>query len=205
MLPIKSNVKVLVRKLNDLPGIKKVQLVKVNQIDKKMGDLISELDLNKKIFGTKYIGLKIFFEKRLSIKGRDLIKKYLSRFVGHYNVVIGKTISEKNYKEKKEESDKRVNRIFWLFNICPITILWIVSFWFLSKNVKKRSYLIENYQRKKNVHLKTLLVGIISLFLGSFVVLMSFGVVNYTNSILILLFFISSSFLLNLEKIKIWS
>jgi hypothetical protein len=205
LLPEKSKNKILERKLNDLPGIEKIQLVKVDQIDKKMKGLISELDLNKKIFGTKFIGLKIFFEKRLSIKGQNLIKKYLSRFVGRYNIVIGETISEKNYVKKKEESDRRVGRIFWIFNIFPITILWIVSFRFLSKNIKKRSYLIENYQRKKNVHLKTLLAGMLSLFLVSIFVLMNFGAVNYANSILVFLFFILSSFLLNLEKIKIWS
>ena len=163
------------------------------------------MNLNGRIFEKKYTGVKIYFEKGLSLKGQELIKKYLSRFIGSKKIVLGKTIAEKNYKIKKQKSEEKVKSIFWFYNVLPLFILWMISFKLLGKIIKKRSYLIENFQRRNNVYLKTIFTGKIFIFLFSVLIMSPFGLNNYIFLLALLLIFIFVSLILSLEKNRIWT
>ena len=204
LIPNKFESKKIIKKIKTLPGIQSASFIGERKINQKIEKGIKRLKLNGRIFEKKYTGVKIFFEKELSLKGQDLIKKYLSRFIGSEKVVLGKTIAEKNYKIKKQKSEEKVKRIFWFYNILPLFILWMISFRLLGQIIKKRSYLIENFQRKKNVYFKIVFTGKVFIFLLSLLMMLPFGVSDYFFVFSLLLIFIFMSLVLSLEKNRIW-
>ena len=133
------------------------------------------------------------------MEGQNLIKKYLSRYVGGIDIVIGKTIGEKKYKDRVTKEKIKITKIYWGAVFSPLLIYWIISFFIFSKGIWKKSYLIENFQRKRNVHLKILLSG--TLFLIT--IIMTFSVIKKGSGLLgfllLTILFLALSILANFQ------
>ena len=164
LLSKKINLKKMKSKLGSLPGIKRINYLDRKKIKKKVNKEVGSLRLNDVLFKKDYTALKVIFDYDLSLEGQNLIKKYLSRYVGGVDIVIGKTIGEKKYKDRIAKEKIKITKIYWGAVFSPLLIYWIISFFIFSKGIWKKSYLIENFQRRKNVHLKIMLSGVSFLF-----------------------------------------
>ena len=190
LLSKKINLKKMKNKLGSLPGIKEIVYLDEKEIKKKVNQEVGALKLNEVLFKKRYIALKVIFDYDLSMDGQNLIKKYLNRYVGEVDIIIGKTIGEKKYKERVVKENAKIKKIYWGGIFSPLVIYLIISFFIFSKGIWKKSYLIENFQRKRNVHLKILLSGISFLSL----IIMIFSMIK-NNSGIIEFFFLIFLFL----------
>jgi len=202
----KININKMKKKLKSLPGIKGVDYINQKKIQKKVNKEIGSLKLNSILFKKKYTAIKILFENDLSLKGQNLIKKYLNRYIGEFNVVLGKTIGERKYKEKVDKEKGKISKIYWGGVFSPLLVYWILSFFIFSQSIWKKSYLIESFQRKKNVHLKVLISGVLFLLL----VIMTLSHIGENSGLfwtmLLVGLFISLTFLANFKcKVKRWT
>ena len=199
LLSKKINLKKMKNKLGSLPGIKSISYLDEKKIKKKVNKEVGALKLNEALFKKKYTALKVVFDYDLSLEGQSLIKKYINRYVGEIDIVIGKTIGEKKYKERVLKEEVKIKKIYWGGIFSPLIIYWIISFVVFSKGIWKKSYLIESFQRKKNVHLKILLSGVLFL-IG---VIITFSVIKkgpgLVNFFFLVVLFITVSILANLK------
>ncbi|MEC8624625.1 MAG: hypothetical protein VXY34_07395 [Bdellovibrionota bacterium] len=199
LLSKKIDLKKMKNKLGSLPGIKEINYLDGKKIKKKVNKEVGALRLNNVLFKKNYTALKVLFDYDLPLEGQNLIKKYLSRYVGGIDIVIGKTIGEKKYKDRVAKEKIKITKIYWGAVFSPLLIYWIISFFVFSKGIWKKSYLIENFQRKRNVHLKILLSG--TLFLITIIV--TFSVIKKGSGpigfLLLTILFLALSILANFQ------
>jgi len=163
-----NNISGILRKLTKLPGVFKVEIVQEQEISKKVSSFITKNEINvpAKMYAAKYTGLKVILEHDARQRSISLIIEYLKRLVGHDSVGVSDI---KNVGIQKEFS-KAYNFIKdWFY---PLLIGVSVSFWFLAilffrSHLCKSSYLVELYQRRKNVAFKTFFSGLLCCFLLS--------------------------------------
>ena len=186
LLSKKLNLKKMKDKLISLPGIKEISYLDRKKIKKKVNKEVSSLKLNKALFKKKYTALKVVFNYDLSLDGQALIKRYLNRYVGELDIVIGKTIGEKRYKERVAKEKVKIKKIYWGGIFSPLMIYWVISFFIFSKGIWKKSYLIESFQRRRNVHFKIMLSGIS--FLIS--IIMTFSLIKKGSGIIEIFFLV---------------
>ena len=202
----KINLEKMKSKLMSLPGIKKINYINGKKIQKKVNKEIGNLNLNKALFNKNYKAIKVFFDYDLSLKGQNLIKKYLNRYVGGLDVVIGKTIGEKSYKKRVAKESVKIKKIYWGGIFSPLIIYWVISFFIFSQSIWKKSYLIENFQRKRNVHIKILVSGVLFLLFLIMASSLIFKSSGMFWDLFIVILFLSFSFIANFKlKVKQWT
>ena len=75
----------------------------------------------------------------MSLEGQNLIKKYLNRYVGELDIVIGKTIGEKKYKDRVAKEKIKITKIYWGAVFSPLpNLLDHIIFSFLVKESGKK-------------------------------------------------------------------
>lgn len=156
-----ENHKRISRKLNELPGVTRVEVLGEREIQGQVTKVLSNLDLDMKIedMDLDYAGIKVVLDKSLQERSQNLIRDYLVRLVGSSKLTLGavKAIS-------KAEQIK--NQLFTQFKEWGITvvsiacmIIWGLIAIVFSTKVQQSSYLIEKFQRRNKVGLKVMLAG----------------------------------------------
>ncbi len=175
-----ENHKRISRKLTELPGVSRVELLGESDIQSQVTKVLSNLDLDMKIesMDLDYAGLKVIMDKNLQERSQNLIRDYLVRLVGSSKLTLGavKAIS-------KAEQIK--NQLFSQFKEWGITVVSLASFiiWGLiaivfSTKVQQSSYLIEKFQRRNKVGLKVMLAGMTGFLSFCAALTFAFGDIN---------------------------
>jgi hypothetical protein len=155
------------RKLISLPGISSVKILEKDKVKEQTEKIMESFQLKNEELGTiNYIGLEVMFDKNINDRGQELIKNYLLKLAGESNITIGKT----NYLPEKDNIKSLMDFInaggIWFISSL-FGIFWVFSLIIFKKEVKRASYLIEQFQRKRSVEFKILFSGIILIYFSS--------------------------------------
>jgi hypothetical protein len=194
-----ENHKRISRKISDLPGVQRVEILGKSEIQSQVKNVLSNLQVDMKIedIDLNYAGLKVILERNLQARSQELIRDYLVRLVGESKLTLGaiKAITK---------AEKLKNKLFSQFKEWGITLVSIgfIVIWALigivfSTLVKKSSYIIENFQRRNRVGLKVMLTGGLMLFLGSLSLTLLVGQVSWIGVI------VGSLFIILLSSIQV--
>lgn len=169
----------IARKLRDLPGVEKVSVLSKSDVSSSLDNLLKTLDvgISKDLLDLSFSGLQIEFQKGLPSRSQNLIRNYLSRLVGTEKLTMGAVNKESIKQKKKRGSIVNFIRIYFgpiLTGVMGFS--WLVFFLFFRKSILRDAYLAEQYQRRKNVGIKTLSVGFVTLFsISSGIFIILFG------------------------------
>jgi len=193
----------VVRKLRDLAEIKQIETLNQAVIAKEVKKILSELDVNtlSPMLNLEYVGFKIIFGLKTSIRSQQLVREYVERLVDKKNLILGDI--KDNISEKKDQEDFLIQKSHFIYPSILLMVigLWLVFFISLKKTLSRIAYLVEQYQRRRQVLLKTLLIGVGS-WLVFFILIFSFiPQVNHLNAvgvIILVLFMIVGGFKKNM-------
>lgn len=157
------NTSSIARKIKGLPGVKAIESISASKnldVTKKLKDVL-DLDKNEVTEVISMKGLKVILDEKVSESSTNLIREYLVRLTGKDNVVLGgirkKISNHQSWKEVMSEVKRRPLQVA----IVVLSLFWIVAFIAIKRDLKQVSYLIEKFQRKKNVALKMYLTNIL--------------------------------------------
>ena len=185
------------RKLLELPGVQKVAHMSKVEIQSQVKSVLKNVDFEMKIeeMDLNYVGLRITLERGLQERSQNLIRDYLVRLVGAEKLTLGAI-------KKTPKTEIIKNQIFTQFREWGVTIvstsfvvIWSLIAFGFSVQVKKSSYLIEQFQRRKKVGLKVMLFATMSMFAIAFGLTISIGSLSIVGMIVGLsLLLISTAF-----------
>lgn len=163
----------VIRKLIKFPGIYKVNKINQKKINENTKKFLTSMNFNNSsdlIKNLNYSGFKVSFNQDLKLKSIDLIKDYLTRFIGEEKVTIGSLRNYGNKLERRTLLEEISNYISWIV-LSVLTVFLLLSFFSFNRAYQKRCYLIEKFQRRKSILLKGylsffILLGLISLILS---------------------------------------
>ena len=186
IIPETSNINYLKRKLIDLPGVKKVGLLSQKKIKEHVRTVLesTQVSFDSNLLDLNYSGLKIGISPDLKKRSLNLIRNYIKRIAGEGDVTLGavkKPLSN-------EKSKKRGSIILTLVGLFPLLFLSIYfsSLALIGKNLRKECWLIEVYQRKKNIFRKCMILSQLPIIL----LLFSFFLLGKGPALTSLIFFI---------------
>ncbi|AYF45460.1 MULTISPECIES: hypothetical protein [Halobacteriovorax] len=198
------NTNSITRKIKGLPGVKAIESISASKnlnVTKQLKDVL-DLDKNEITEVISMKGLKIILDEKVSESSTNLIREYLVRLTGKDNVVLGgirkKISNHQSWKEVMTEVKRRPLQVA----IVVLSIFWIVAFVAIRKDLKQVSYLIEKFQRKKNVALKMYLTNILIWTLFGIVISFAFFAPNEILVATICALLISTSALYTLGKLE---
>lgn len=167
----KINLNSVARKMKNLPGVEKVTIKKTMDVGKELKALSSELgsDFVKGLADLNYASVTVEMTNGLQRRSESLIREYLTRLVGKSSVAISDIKKPKKLALSKNDPYITINNWGDLYILGILTILWIVSCFSLVRYLKNYSYLIEKFQRKKNVAIKIYMGGFASVVALSYV------------------------------------
>lgn len=150
----------IVDRLQELPGIKKVQSIssqalKAN-LKKTVGEeaesLLNELDF-------EYSGLKVSISSELRLKAQELLQTYIEKIAGD-NVEVGPTIYPNNNKSNIKFSF--LMNPYFQFGI--IGLAWLAFSIYFKRNEKSIFYLFNQFNRKNSAQLGIYFLNFIMTF-----------------------------------------
>lgn len=158
------NLNTVARKLKKLPGVEAVRIKKVEDVKEELGTLKGELDTEvlNSLATINYTSLTVELGRSLQARSQSLIREYLTRLVGKDSVTISDIKKPKTINIKKNDPYNIINNWGDFYIIGLLAILWFATCLSFSKYLNNYSYLIEKFQRKKNVGLKIFSLGLVS-------------------------------------------
>jgi len=156
----KENSAGVARKLNNLPGVQKVELVSESKIAEEVKNMLGgiELSVAPEILVASYSGLKIVFDADLKAKSQNLIKEYLSRLVGEENITIGPTKTYDFFWKRVQFISHFIEKWGGFYWVSTLIGFWLVFFVFTLVHLKRQGHLMELYQRRQNVTFKNVMM-----------------------------------------------
>lgn len=178
--------------MSQLPGVFKVEILSETQIKEEVKNVLGSLqvDMTDSSLDLNYAGTKIIYTKELKPRAQELVRDYLTHLVGEGNITLG------NIKTSDQISDKRAQFInvikSWGYSLYLfiIFIFWVISLLSVRVKIAEASYLLENYQRKRKVGLKTALNGLTLIFILSVAVTFVLGMPQFINLLVALGIFV---------------
>ena len=135
VMPKEINTGYVQRKLLDLPGVEKVNVMAQESIVGHVRSVLesTQLEWDQDILDVDYTGVKVFLSPDLKSRSQSLIRNYLSRIAGERDVTLGAIKTPTKVKQKLSLSgvlDKS-------FNFLPIlgVGLFLLSLFSLRKEV----------------------------------------------------------------------
>lgn len=157
LIPSKYNDKRIARKLRGLPGVEVVEVLDKSivskEVDRVLGDFPADVADSLKI---EYFGLKVTYINEITKRSQELIRSYLKRLVGEKEVSVGQIFQ----MEKENDAKKRIKKWLTTAIIGSFSFCWFVSFFLFNTQLKEVSYIIERFQRRKMVALKSMVLGV---------------------------------------------
>lgn len=188
-------------KLLALPDIEKVEFKNRYEIKNEVADNFSEMGLTTDLVDFDYSILRIYLDKRTSEKTFNLLKEYLQRLVKDKNIIFTKISNEKDLEITYKNDFMDVLKKMGMTPLYVVSFLfWFLAFFIWIPDVKKFSYILENYQRRSFVFSKIFITGtaLITLIvlIPSLLLMGSF----HHNYLLIIGFYLIMGFLMNRIK-----
>ena len=144
------------KKMGELPGVRETFLVESEEIHRRTREALA--GTQSEHLGhmkSNLVGFKVIFERNLKLKSMKLIQRYLGKIAKEGPMTVG---AIKNYRAGMGEN-------VWIENASVLAtlilcLLWLVVNYTASKGIKERAYIVEQFQRKKTVALKTYMASI---------------------------------------------
>ena len=134
LLDDKENQARIARKLRALPGVKKVDILTSNSINKKATEVINNvaLGLSSELINLDYSGLKIVFMSKISSRSISLIRNYLNRLVGKKHITMGGV-------KEPQKNQVKLSGVLHFVKSWGATLSLVAFFllWFLSHAIRK--------------------------------------------------------------------
>jgi hypothetical protein len=191
-----ASVDSLQHKLMQLPAVDDVKLVSKAKLGEEFSRVISELGelAPQSLQIDQYQLLKIYLVKNTTTASVDLLKQYLIRLLGSERVSISGPI-QPNLTVKINSS---VNEKYLYGTIFMMLFLWVICLIMVYPQFSSYCYLVEKFQRKKNVLLKSTCAGLTLIFIVSAIASTAFS----PNFALGLIGLLAAMFLLVLVRRK---
>ncbi len=157
LISSKQNIPWISRKLKELPGVEKVEILENEKLNQQVQSLLEGMDgdIAQAVGELSLAGVKVVTRSELEERSIQLLKDYLIRLSGS-DTTVGATV----FPPKK----RLMSAYSWqswfseiIISICFIS--WVLSILAFTKPIKKSAYLIEQFQRRRNVAMKTWLSG----------------------------------------------
>lgn len=153
LISSKQNTSWVARKLRELPGVEAVEVLPEKELTEQVNQLLSGMDPDviQAVGDMQLAGLKVVARPELEARSIDLIKDYLVRLTGKETTVGATVVATKSAKSNTPMWQKYAVEIFVAF----LSIIWFSVIGSLSKPLRRNSYLVEQFQRRRGVALKT--------------------------------------------------
>jgi len=177
LTPATSGYETAIKKLSELPDVKKIEFISKDKLAQKMQQLIQSLGdgINADSKLSEMVAVKIVFASTVTQKGRELVRDYFVSLMGETTLIMGPL----RQAEKSDSSQfwKGLQRNWLYYLLGMIYLLWLASLLTFSLFQKKNSFLIEQFQRKKRVFFKstlssmlitaTIVIALLSIVMGA--------------------------------------
>lgn len=153
LISSKQNTSWVARKLRELPGVDAVEVLPEKELTEQVNQLLAGMDheVIQAVGEMELAGLKVVARPELEARSIDLIKDYLVRLTGKETTVGATVVASKTAKSTAPMWQKFAVEIFLAF----LAIIWFSVVASLSKPLRRNSYLIEQFQRRRGVAVKT--------------------------------------------------
>lgn len=168
IMPKKINSGYVKRKLLELPGVEKVLVLSEEKVSSQIKSILaaSSLELDDALVDLNYAGVKISLSPDLKVSSQELIRNYLGRLTGKNQVTMGAIKKPEVKKDEVSSSFFSQNR--FLVITFMASLAYFIALGLIYRPLKEDSFVLEQYQRKNQIYLKTLsytqaplLVGVI--------------------------------------------
>mgnify|MGYP003672806873 CR=1 FL=1 len=158
LISSKQNIPWISRKLKELPGVEKVEILENEKLNQQVQSLLEGMDgdIAQAVGELSLAGVKVVTRSELEERSITLLKDYLIRLSGN-DTTVGATVFP---PKKRKMSAYSWQAWFSEIIICLCFMTWVFSVLAFTKPIKKNAYLVEQFQRRKNVAIKTWFSGI---------------------------------------------
>ncbi len=158
-----DNVSSLKQKIAQLPAVDEVIVVSEEKLKQELERVVSELGelAPTQIETYQYSLLRVYLAKGTRQASIDLMKQYLTRLLGQDRVTISAPI-EASLNTSKVSA---LNHNYLKLIVISLLFFWSMSLVMASSKFGSYCYLIEKFQRKKNVLFKAVSSGMGLIFL----------------------------------------
>lgn len=184
----KENHSRISRNLQDLPGVANVEILAEESIKSEVRDIVGSLgqEITESFLSLEYAGLKVIFSDGLQANSQELIRDYLKRLVGDSKVTLGPVQASQRKNLEKTWIRELIEQ-----NAFEVTMGLACLFWFilgldLSGPLSRQAYLVEQFQRRDKVAVKTYLA-----LLTPLLAIPVLGVLFSAPSVMILIVFMA--------------
>lgn len=194
LLEIQGESQVDLKALKRFSGVEKVNLLSEMEMtqlwEKSLKDLSLTSEVSQQFNPSQFMGLQIFVNESLNEKSLKDLQEEIKNYLGEDKL----TLSAVNLKKKR--SDLFVFFVDYFAQILTTIffVFWLIFFFNWSELVKKNSYLIEKYSRRKNVGFKITFIGLFFLIALSFTPSFVFNRPNLIESSIVAVLLMMSSF-----------
>ena len=175
-----SEIAAIVNKLNNTPGVAKIETKMASHLQRQARDLLNDLGLHELYQNETYRGLQIFLGPGHREQTYLLVRDYMAHLLGHSNVSFSPLKSPKttmlNTKKASIQFLYRWGHPSLLF---VMGLLWSLSLLGIGRDFQKYCYLIEEYQRRKNISFKVMMVGLLTLIALSVATFIFLGNIHF--------------------------
>ena len=188
MIPSEESLGYLQRKLATLPGVKKVKKVSSQVLNKKINGLIGQLKDSDTLsdVSSEFFAIDVVMTRDLKVRSQNLIRDYLKRITSSKELTLGPIIQGKGKKKSNNILGYIKNYSLLIVSVLSFA-LYIFSNVFLLKELRKQSFLVENYQRKKEVFSKAFSSGQIPIMFALIIAMVMQNSVAYVLFITMLM------------------
>lgn len=153
LISSKQNSSWVARKLRELPGVEGVEVLPEKELSEQVRQLLAGMDheVVQAVGDMQLAGLKVIARPELETRSIDLIKDYLVRLTGKETTVGATVIASKATKVATPLWHKYAVEIFLAF----LGLIWSSIVMSLSRPLRRNAYLIEQFQRRRGVAMKT--------------------------------------------------
>lgn len=158
----------LARQLRSLPGINRVEELSQDVISEQLEAIFGGFDLGETQellaqMRLSFSGLKVIFDHDMESRSVDLVRDYMRRLVGSSNLTLGPFVQNQNEDGNSLQQFQVFAKWGSWITIGLTTFVWVIFAFFFASHLRKVGYLIEQFQRKKYVALKSYLCGAVAL------------------------------------------
>ncbi len=148
------------RKLIALPGVRRIQILAPEAIGKKAQSLLDghDLDFKKELAQMNYFGLKIVLSEKIKPRAQQLIGDYLVRLVRDQDIILG-NIKRFGLASNTSQLLEWVRKVGSFLAVGLLFLAWFFAGVWILGPIKKMAYVVEQFQRRSHVALKTYAVA----------------------------------------------
>lgn len=157
------------RKMKQLPGVRDIKFPKEKKISAEVSYLKENFDesLISELAVMNFKRIKVELDNGIEVKNQNLIKEYLLRLVGQDSVTIGSIKTPRKIEISNNKALFNITTWAESYLLIFFMVLFTICLILLKKPINNHSFIIEKFQRKKDVNTKLILVGCSAIFLLS--------------------------------------